>query len=403
MNKAINCMFIILAFVMCISCGSYNTATMYADADTISIDGATRCDSLIFSDFFKAPKVVLLETKPECIVQNIRSLEIYKEDIYILDDRANKLYIFDGNGKFKRTISSPGRGHGEYMKLADFSIDRTKEIIYLLDEATDEILKFSLDDYKFLSSIKAVQNGYLTYCMQEIGGKIYLNRSSVLEKEKYELREIDERNGKQVGKFLKSDDYNHGWNFPLSLEHSNFYSKNSQSPKYIGLFSNLIMNVTADGVSAAYIVDSRKFVNKDEVLMMQRVAEGKLEKIDFSSIYSQKRIHQISRFIESPSKVFFQYLEGDERNYLVYDKASGKTKTSSLFMDDYVSDKNMIPMDFCYSDEQGVVALLKPCFMPHFIKYIINGGKMRTHLDNYSRLIKLNKDSNPVLFFHEYK
>lgn len=403
MNKAINCMFIILVFVMCISCGSYNTATMYADADTISIDGATRCDSLIFSDFFKAPKVVLLETKPECVVQNIRSLEIYKEDIYILDDRANKLYIFDGNGKFKRTISSPGRGHGEYMKLADFSIDRTKEVIYLLDEATDEILKFSLDDYKFLSSIKAVQNGYLTYCMQEIGGKIYLNRSSVSEKEKYELREIDERNGKQVGKFLKSDDYNHGWNFPLSLEHSNFYSKNSQSPKYIGLFSNLIMNVTADGVSAAYIVDSRKFVNKDEVLMMQRIAEGKLEKIDFSGIYSQKRIHQISRFIESPSKVFFQYLEGDERNYLVYDKASGKTKTSSLFMDDYVSDKNMIPMDFCYSDERGVVALLKPCFMPHFIKYIINGGKMRTHLDNYSRLIKLNKDSNPVLFFHEYK
>lgn len=403
MNKAINCMFIILAFVMCISCGSYNTATMYADADTISIDGATRCDSLIFSDFFKAPKVVLLETKPECVVQNIRSLEIYKEDIYILDDRANKLYVFDGNGKFKRTISSPGRGHGEYMKLADFSIDRTKEIIYLLDEATDEILKFSLNDYKFLSSIKAVQNGYLTYCMQEIGGKIYLNRSSVLEKEKYELREIDERNGKQVGKFLKSDDYNHGWNFPLSLEHSNFYSKNSQSPKYIGLFSNLIMNVTADGVSAAYIVDSRKFVNKDEVLMMQRIAEGKLEKIDFSGIYSQKRIHQISRFIESPSKVFFQYLEGDERNYLVYDKASGKTKTSSLFMDDYVSDKNMIPMDFCYSDERGVVALLKPCFMPHFMKYIINGGKMRTHLDNYSRLIKLNKDSNPVLFFHEYK
>lgn len=403
MNKAINCMFIILAFVMCISCGSYNTATMYADADTISIDGATRCDSLLFSDFFKAPKVVLLETKPECVVQNIRSLEIYKEDIYILDDRANKLYVFDGNGKFKRTISSPGRGHGEYMKLADFSIDRTKEVIYLLDEATDEILKFRLDDYKFLSSIKAVQNGYLTYCMQEIGGKIYLNRSSVLEKEKYELREIDERNGKQVGKFLKSDDYNHGWNFPLSLEHSNFYSKNSQSPKYIGLFSNLIMNVTADGVSAAYIVDSRKFVNKDEVLMMQRIAEGKLEKIDFSGIYSQKRIHQISRFIESPSKVFFQYLEGDERNYLVYDKASGKTKTSSLFMDDYVSDKNMIPMDFCYSDEQGVVALLKPCFMPHFIKYIIDGGKMRTHLDNYSRLIKLNKDSNPVLFFHEYK
>lgn len=140
-----------------------------------------------------------------------------------------------------------------------------------------------------------------------------------------------------MGKFLKSDDYNHGWNFPLSLEHSNFYSKNSQSPKYIGLFSNLIMNVTADGVSAAYIVDSRKFVDKEEVLKMQKIAEGKLEKLIFWHLFA-KRIHQISRFIESPSKVFFQYLEGDERNYLVYDKRV-ETKTSNLFMDDYVSDK----------------------------------------------------------------
>lgn len=97
-----------------------------------------------------------------------------------------------------------------------------------------------------------------------------------------------------MGKFLKSDDYNHGWNFPLSLEHSNFYSKNSQSPKYIGLFSNLIMNVTADGVSAAYIVDSRKFVDKEEVLKMQRIAEGKLEKLIFWHLFAKEDSSDLS-------------------------------------------------------------------------------------------------------------
>lgn len=403
MNRVINSMLVMLFLCICISCGSYNTATMYADADTISLDEALKCDSLVFSDFFKAPKVILLETKPECVIQNVRSLEIYKGDIYILDDRANKLYVFDGNGTFKRTISSPGRGHGEYIELVDFSIDRKNGIIYLLDESTDEILKFSLEDYKYLSSIETVRNGYLTYSMQEVDGKIFLNRSSVSEKEKYELKEINVRNGKQVGKFLKSDDYNHGWNFPLRLENSNFYSKNSQSPKYIGLFSNVIMNVTTDGISAAYIVDSRKFVNKDDILKMQKKAEGNFGKMDFSDIYSHQKIHQISRFVESPNNVFFQYLEGNERNYLVYDKASGKAKTASLFMDDYISCKNTIPLDFCYNDDRGVVALLKPCYMPYFINYIIKKKILKNQIDNYKDLMKLNKDSNPVLFFHEYK
>lgn len=230
MNRVINCILVMLFLCLCISCGSYNAATMYADADTISIDKATMCDSLVFSDYFYAPKVVLLETKPECVIQNIRSLEIYKGDIYILDDRANKLYVFEGNGKFKRTISSPGRGHGEYIELADFSIDRTKGIIYLLDEATDVILKFGLDDYRYLSSIETTKNGYLAYSMQELDGKIFLNRSSVSGKEKYELREIDERNGKQVGKFLKSDDYNSRqlpfWRTARIHTHVRFYGKN---------------------------------------------------------------------------------------------------------------------------------------------------------------------------------
>lgn len=111
--------------------------------------------------------------------------------IYILDDKVNKLFVFDKNGNFKRSISEQGRGRGEYLELADFSIDRKNEVIYLLDEAADNVLKFDLKDYEYFSTIKTERNGYRTYSMLTIGNRAFLNRTSVMEEEKYELKEID--------------------------------------------------------------------------------------------------------------------------------------------------------------------------------------------------------------------
>lgn len=115
----------------------------------------------------------------------------YLKIIYILDDKVNKLFVFDKNGNFKRSISEQGRGRGEYLELADFSIDRKNEVIYLLDEAADNVLKFDLKDYEYFSTIKTERNGYRTYSMLTIGNRAFLNRTSVMEEEKYELKEID--------------------------------------------------------------------------------------------------------------------------------------------------------------------------------------------------------------------
>ena len=79
-----------------------------------------------------------------------------------------------------------------------------------MDEAADNILKFDLKNYGYLATIKANRNGYRTYSMQTIDGHVFLNRSSVNEEDKYELKEIDAKNGEQVGKLLDSEEYNNG-------------------------------------------------------------------------------------------------------------------------------------------------------------------------------------------------
>lgn len=372
--KVKSVIFLLTLVFMCMSCSSYNTATGLADVDTINIDKSVQKDSLLFSNFFKAPKVIPLETKKECLIQNIRSLEIFNNNIYILDDKVNKLFVFDLAGKFLGTISEQGRGHGEYLELADFSIDRKAGIIYLLDEAADNILKFDLNSYKYLSMIKTERNGYRTYSMQTVDGRVFLNRSSVNEEDKYELKEIDLKNGKQVNKLLKSEEYNNGWNFPLRLPFSNFYSKNNH-PKYIGLFSNIIMNITNEGVSPAYMIESKDFVNENDIKQILKNVDKNMVSLDFSSVYSLRKVHQISRLVESSKYLCFQYLLGKDRKYLMYDKDSKKTLVSSFFYNDYVCEQNIIPMDLCYSDEHGVVSLLQTSYIPYFVEHVIKKEK----------------------------
>ena len=74
--------------------------------------------------------------------------------------------------------------------------------------------------------------------MQLVGDKLYVNRTSLdADAGNYLLMEIDEKTGVQTDSCLKADDYNRGWNFALRLPFSFFYSKNTDAPKYVEMFS----------------------------------------------------------------------------------------------------------------------------------------------------------------------
>lgn len=50
-------------------------------------------------------------------------------------------------------------------------------------------------------------------------------------------------------------------------------------------------------------------------------------------------------------------MKGYDRYYLLHNKQTKETKISLVFADDYISEENNIPTDFCYSDKEGVVSL----------------------------------------------
>ena len=83
-----------------------------------------------------------LETNSDIMLSGIDKILVSKSYYYVLDTKSNfGLFLFDKNGKFVRTISSRGRGPGEFIYIADFDIDK-KGNIYLFDKERKNILKF---------------------------------------------------------------------------------------------------------------------------------------------------------------------------------------------------------------------------------------------------------------------
>ena len=64
--------------------------------------------------------MIVLETKPECIIQDVSAIDIYEGNIYILDDEVPALYVFRRDGTFLRRIATKAGGTGNTVSLRIF-------------------------------------------------------------------------------------------------------------------------------------------------------------------------------------------------------------------------------------------------------------------------------------------
>lgn len=396
---------ITLLFSACASFADVNSISKInhnANLEEIDIDQAVNMDKMVFSSYFKEPKTIVLEKKEDCIIKEITSLEIFNNRIYILDSELNKLYVFKKDGTFEKTIGEKGRGHGEYLEISDFSIDRSLKILYLWDEALDMAHKYKLPTGEYISSVKTERNGARTYCMLFFNKRLYLNRSSEDASIKYHIKEIDESNGNQTASYLSSDEYNLGWNYPLRISNSYFYCKNSKEPKYIEMFSDTIIGFTEKGLQPAYAIKSKDFVKKQDIEhIVSKQGENNL--YDMSKLYNSNKIYQISCLAENESMLIFKYIRGDSPCFLLYDRIKNKSITSEIMSNDYIARDNTIPMDIMYCDKKYALSVLNPIYMKYFVDYFVSKNKISPELDNYDSIKQLKEDSNPVLFLHEYK
>lgn len=156
MTSKISCIFVryvIIYFIPIFIYSCNNRVHLPAgDVGIIQVD-IDRGTYIELSDIVDSFRFVPLQMTDDCIIGQINKVIFAYGNYYILDEElAKSLYVFDQEGNFKFKVGRLGRGPGEYVHLADFSINFKDETIEILAEAS-KILKFDMNG-KFLSALK---------------------------------------------------------------------------------------------------------------------------------------------------------------------------------------------------------------------------------------------------------
>lgn len=378
--------------------------TTNPNVEIINIDDGIYKEKISFTDIFSPPQTILLETKDECLIRDIQSMEVFHNHIYILDDKENRLYVFDLKGRFLYQIGSAGGGPGEYIQISDFTIDRENSVIYVLDESADKIHKYNLKNQEYISSIKVRKNGRQHFYLQFVNHKLYINDTAIDEQSpKHLLKCVNPETGELEKLFLDSKEYNLGWNLPLRNYHNFFFGKGTDAPKYIEWFMNTIVSLENGEITPAYIIESNDFATSDEVNNLIEAYRKNHNSYDFGSINSSGKIYHIENFVESDKLIHFRYEKSGEKYHLFYNKETKISELTDNLTNDYFAKDFNMNQTFCYYDRNGAYGIVSTELLPLIKSHIINTGILNPQIDKYDRIKNIEEESNPIIFFYPFK
>ena len=145
-----------LVLVLMASCRRAQQAQDTLPAEvTIDLQASTTQDAAALTDLLQDVECIPLETSLPALLTRIVRIEPFEGNYYILDGEKKCILVFDKEGKLLRSLGAVGKGHGEYLSVADFAIDRERRRVAILGGMANLSQAYVYDlDGKFLFSKK---------------------------------------------------------------------------------------------------------------------------------------------------------------------------------------------------------------------------------------------------------
>ena len=406
-------LFYFFVFIFLISCTSKQSQqkSLFLDGKCYVIDlDDKREESIPLSSIFNHVRTIILENGDDCLIGNINDLQVFDGNIYILDSRkAKSLFVFDMEGKFIQKIGGIGNGPGEYLEPNDFTLDRENRIIYLCD-LRNRIHKYQLNG-TFINTItintpnsaKGTPNSKAIF-IQYYNGRLY---SSQIWWDKsddnYMLLEIDPSDGKILSSSLPVK-YNKGWNELYFSGYSRFFmSRANNPPRYNQMFMDYIVSIGKE--ITPYIELKSKYLTTESDIEDFRGKDGL--PVNTMNVIRSPKIFNVNCFIENDDFIRFRLgMQLSSLFTVVFYKKTGEVKLANYLRNDliYKQDQKSALGGFVFADAKGAYEILDTQRgMHNYIQSSVMENKVVPDLDKLDQLMKLTAESNPAIFFYEFK
>lgn len=138
-------------------------------------------EEVTLNDLFHEIECIALETSEYSIFGKINKLIVYDKRYYILDHQTKKIFVFQTDGTFIKTIGKIGDGPGEYTHIEDFVIDKENKKLVILGYPSI-VYVYDLDGNYILQK-KIMSSPVWKICSYENGFICSNNHQSFTQKE----------------------------------------------------------------------------------------------------------------------------------------------------------------------------------------------------------------------------
>lgn len=310
------CLLVGLLFNGCVDSDSDFISNSYSEK--IVIPKLKEESIFLYSQFCDTVTHVFLETNSNCLIGDISKIQIKDSLLYIGDfSITQSIFVFNLKGKFIKKLFKQGHGPGEYAAINNFNVDEQNNI-YILDNRLGK--EFIYDsNFKPIFERK-IESFFITAATGDTDKSVYYcGNEPNQEKFRYQILIRDNKKNKIERKFFK---------YPSGNEKLIFVNENHfrYSDGFIFLkpsYSQYIYSI-GDSLKHSYTV---QFDNVDNFVDLEKMLEMKNSNEVRKYVY-QNNIVDIYDFDISKSWIYLKIQKGNANYFAFYDRDSKKCQVA---------------------------------------------------------------------------
>lgn len=390
----------IFCLILFTSCGSNHNKRFvdFASANDsciiLKLDDSENKSELRLSSIFSSALLIPLETRDDILLGKINSMQVVGDRLFILDKHIAKgLFVFDLKGVFLYKIGSIGSGPGEFTAISDFTIDTDKGVVYTLDNNTQIVHAYQLQNGSYIGNLHIGHEGIVSfniqYCDSVLFTDIYQNNKRHL------LRSINIETGDTEKFFMDVEAYNIGFNDMTFTGNGVFFSRNLK-PIFMQMYMDTIINLSNHEIQNHAVLETDFFVKKRDLHNSST---------PFKTLLQLNKFHTLESYVETDGFILIKGYYKNFVRYFFYDKRMKETLIYNLLADDIVfmnfdpGKTKIRPKLLCETDK-GVYG-----YFPEISSVLdeINKGNISNGIPSTLPFALIKEDSNPIVIFYECK
>lgn len=349
MCKKSNVLFFILVLIILCSCKEESAEIVANEQIQVSFENIEN-QTKEFVNLIEDVNLIPLDID-SVIIPDLPQLRVTNENIYMLSERQQELYIYSKSGKYINKISRLGKGPNEYVNAESFSLNSKSDII-LYDLGLGKYLLFTKHG-KFIKEVKLKDFCDDFVCLNDttFAGFFRVSEKFISKPNAIKVFGI---NGELIKSFLQLP----AWlnESSLSPTSGSFFSINESDVNLTMPYSNIVYQITPDTFVCKYNIDfGNHSIPADFMKKNSRQIEDNPSFL-IEQMNDNKWAGILDFYQENSGYVFFQYLIGYDIYYAIHNKHSKKTLTSRF--QSLPGEWVMVIKPFLASDNNGFYTMI---------------------------------------------